>query len=204
MTTAWPTRRSKACGPSGQFQVNTLTANAQSEPSVGMDSVGNFTIVWASKGQNLSYFNSIEGQRFDRYGNRLGGEVTVDTEATQGTEEPFVAVSHDGAIAVAWSQTIDPNAYLGGISSWSVMAKVFDPQGNVLMNQFSVGGAGGGTIAFDSADNFVVGYDTLTTNDDTSAVPRRRICHRVPTLWGQRQRQRRRHPSDVPDQQREL
>ena len=49
----------------GQFQVNTLTANAQSEPSVGMDSVGNFTIVWASKGQNLSYFNSIEGQRFD-------------------------------------------------------------------------------------------------------------------------------------------
>ena len=153
----------------GQFQVNTLTANAQSEPSVGMDSVGNFTIVWASKGQNLSFFNSIEGQRFDRYGNRIGGEVTVDTEATQGTEEPFVAVSHDGAIAVAWSQTIDPNAYLGGISSWSVMAKVFDPQGNVLMNQFNVGGAGGATIAFDSADNFVVGYDVLTTNNDTSA-----------------------------------
>ena len=37
------------------------------------------------------------------------------------------------------------------------------------MNEFNVGGAGGGTIAFDSADNFVVGYDTLTTNDDTGA-----------------------------------
>ena len=43
----------------------------------------------------------------------------MDTEATQGTEAPFVALSHDGVIAVAWSMTNDPNAYLpGAISSW--------------------------------------------------------------------------------------
>ena len=102
----------------GQFQVNTLTANAQSEPSVGMDSVGELYYRLGEQRAELKLLSTaLRANASTANGNRLGGEITVDTEATQGTVKPFVAISHDGVIAVAWSQTIDPNAYLGGITT---------------------------------------------------------------------------------------
>ena len=93
----------------------------------------------------------------------------MDTESTQGTFGPYVALSHDGVIAVAWSETTNPNSYENAPSTAAVMAKVFDAQGKVLMNAFNVGGADDATIAFDSADNFVIGYEMEQNNDNTGA-----------------------------------
>lgn len=124
-----------------QFQVNTFTTNNQATPSISMDADGDFAIVWASQGQDLSYFNSIQGQIYNRDGDRVGNEFTVNKEITAGDFDPFVSLSHDGIIAVAWSVTTDPNSYLSSnISTASVMAKVYDAKGNVLVDEFNVGG----------------------------------------------------------------
>ena len=141
------------------FRVNTVTNGAQSLPSVGMDSDGNFTIAWQSMGQNLSFFNNIEAQRYDREGNRLGSEFMVNTaDNTTIKFDPYVAMSHDGVIAIGWNDTNDPNYYLNGGIGVAVYAKVYDFTGAVLVGQFGAGGGDIVNIDFDSADNFVVSY----------------------------------------------
>ena len=121
-----------------QFRVNTFTVNAQTVPSVGMDPDGDFTIAWQSEGQGLSYFNTIQAQRYDRNGNPLGGEFMVDTFDTTDIDfAPYVAMSHDGVIAIAWTQTSNPQNFLDHLGSGSASSyfKIYDSSGNVLVGQ---------------------------------------------------------------------
>ena len=127
----------------GQFQVNTTTANDQTMPSVAMDGSGNFTIAWESQGQPLSFFNNIEAQRYDRDGNRVGNEFMVNSVDLTTTDfDPYVGMANDGTFAITWSDTADPNYIVDGGTGYSsaVEAKVYDPQGNILVGQFSPGG----------------------------------------------------------------
>ena len=66
----------------GQFQVNTFTTGIQEDPSVGIDADGNFTISWDTVGQDVSFFNGVFAQRFNRDGDRIGGEFMVNTYDT--------------------------------------------------------------------------------------------------------------------------
>ena len=132
-----------------EFRVNTPTTNPQTNPSVGMDYDGNFTIAWQSEGQNLSFFNIIEAQRYDRDGNPIGNEFMVNTaDNTSINYSPYVEMSHDGIIAIGWDNTNDPNYYLDGGIGVTVWAKVYgtyntsgaNGQPVVLMDQFGAGG----------------------------------------------------------------
>ena len=134
-----------------QFQVNTVTTNWQVTPSVGMDENGDFTVAWASQGQSMSFFNAIEAQRFDRDGNRLGNEFMVNnTDLTDVSFSPYVAMSDDGSIGITWSETADTSYLLDGHFSIQVEAKVYGNQGNVLLPQFFVGGGGSTNFYGDS------------------------------------------------------
>jgi len=64
-----------------ELQVNSYTTNAQQRPSVGMDAVGNFVVVWESDGssQGDSSGRSILGQRIAANGTPLGAEFQVST-----------------------------------------------------------------------------------------------------------------------------
>ena len=114
------------------FQVNTIAVNDSTMPSIGMDENGDFTIGWQGKGQTLSFFNTIEAQRYDRYGNRLGQEFQVNTTtATSVNFQTYVAMSGDGkATAIAWMNTNDPNYFLGNAFLVAVTAKVYGANGN--------------------------------------------------------------------------
>ena len=140
-------------------------------PSIGMDDDGNFAIVWTTEGQNTSFFNSIQAQRYDRDGNRVGNEFTVNTvDNTSVNFNPMVALSHDGVMGVTWSNTIDPAYYTNTMLEVSVLAKVYDAQGSVLLDQFGVGGGVAQSIDFDSGDNFVVGYEHGGGLENTGGV----------------------------------
>ena len=155
-----------------EFLVNTTTVNDQTMPSVAMDASGDFTIAWSGdrehpQGQPQSFFNNIEAQRFDSSGNRVGNEFQVNT--TDNTTECFdayVGMASDGTFAITWSNTSDPNYDYGGKYTSSVYAKVYGPTGNVLVDQFSPGGAGHSTVAFDSNDDFAISWQDLTSNDN--------------------------------------
>ena len=152
-----------------EFQVNTLTTNAQTRPSVGMDGNGNFTIAWETGGQELSYFNNIEAQRFDRDGNAIGNEFNVDTTNNNTTYsfQPYVGVSHDGATVISWSNTNDPNYFLGNTFAVSLNCAVYGADGTVLVPSQGLGAGGAdASICFDANDDFVITYDHTGVADN--------------------------------------
>ena len=88
-----------------QFQVNTYTNNGQNRPSVSVDAVGNFVVVWQSRanaGSDTSLY-SIQGRRFDASGNAIGGEFQVNTYTRNDQRYPSVSVDADGDFVVVWA-----------------------------------------------------------------------------------------------------
>ena len=151
------------------FQVNTFTTNNQSQPAIGMDDLGNFVIAWAGMGQDLSFFNGIYAQRYDRYGGRVGNELSVFTEDTDEHYNPYVALSNSGNFVVCWSHTEDAGGVTGQTNGTAnVLAKVYDADGNVIRGEFNAGGGGGASVAFDSNDNWVITYSFLATDPATT------------------------------------
>ncbi len=88
-----------ALGP--EFQANTYTTGNQYSPSVAVDTEGRYVIVWRSNGQ-LGAASDIFGQRYDAFGDPLGGEFQVNP-VTGGNElDPSVGVDGLGNFIVAW------------------------------------------------------------------------------------------------------
>ena len=141
------------------FRVNTFTTNAQFQPAVGMDEAGNFVIAWANLGQDLSYFNGIVAQRFDRHGNPLGGEWLVNAEDTSIHYDPYVGLSVDGHFAVSWTETDDANFLVDDPIISAINVEAYAPDGTTLLPQFNVGGAARSTLDFDLDNNFIVAWD---------------------------------------------
>ena len=144
-----------------QFRVNTHTTEAQGQPAIGMDDDGNFVIAWANTGQSISFFNGVMAQRFNRDGERVGNEWLVNAEDTEIHADPFVGMSYDGYFLVTWTMP----------AFGSVMGELYNPQGAILESQFMVGGGGSSTSAFDMDHNFVVGWEVVRDDDNTSTVP---------------------------------
>ncbi|NMC19448.1 MAG: hypothetical protein GYA33_03415 [Thermogutta sp.] len=149
------------------FRANDETTRPQFQPAVGMDDVGNFVIAWANGAQDFSFFNGIKAQIFNRKGERVGTEFLVSTEETAIQFDPSVGMSHDGNFVIAWDRTDDVRYLTGGVFTSAVFAKAYDPSGQVLLNQFGVGGGGSSTVAFDSANHFLISWAVVGDADNT-------------------------------------
>ena len=147
------------------FQVNTLTNRAQATPAVDMDDAGNFTIAWSTGGQDLSFFNGIQAQLYSRDGETVGDEFQVNLEDTSFHWLPTVGLSDDGHVIISWTESDDEEYVLNGSGLATVNAKIYNPDGIMLFDQFGVGGGGGSAIAFDSAANYVITWTALFDDD---------------------------------------
>ena len=103
-----------------EFQVNTTTANSQSEPAIAIDSEGNFTIVWQSSGQDGSN-NGIYAQQFDTNANPIGSEFLVNTTTSDDQSMPTIGIAPDGKLTIAWQSRNQDG------SSYGVFAQEFVP-----------------------------------------------------------------------------
>ncbi len=93
-----------------EFQVNTWTTGAQSQPSIAADPAGSFTIVWESPGPDGSGL-AIAGRRYAGPGMPLGEEFVVNTYATSDQAAPAIAADPRGNLVAAWqSQGQDGSA----------------------------------------------------------------------------------------------
>lgn len=153
-------RRFDALGApaSGEFQVNTTTADRQDYPRVASDPSGNFFVVWQSNGQDGSDFG-IVGRRYAAAGTPLGGEMSINTATAGRQVGGLVAVDATGDAVVAW----DDFAGLDGSDS-GVFARRYDATGAPLGGQFQVNVATAGfqvsrNVAIDAAGNFVVVWE---------------------------------------------
>lgn len=105
----------------GEFQVNTFTSTAQTNPRVAMDADGDFVVIWGSRGQFPPASSSIVGQRFDKTGARLGGEFHISAGLT--ALFPDVAMGANGDFLVVW-----PGRPLNS-SAFSLYARLYDSAG---------------------------------------------------------------------------
>ena len=75
-----------------EFKVNSYTTNAQSAPSVAMDTAGDFVVSWQSFGQDLFGYG-IYAQRYDAAGAVQLAEFKVNTYTTNTQSSPSVAIT---------------------------------------------------------------------------------------------------------------
>ncbi len=161
------------------FRVNTFTTNSQFNPSVAMDEFGNFVISWTNEGQLASYFNNISARRFARDGTPQVNPVTnnkaewaVTNTSSVNNELSYVAMSEDGHFLVTWTRDSYSNPLpqpwgirVGG----NVRAEVYNADGSILDADFSVGGGGYSTAAFDRSNRFTVSWTVSGYDNDTIA-----------------------------------
>jgi hypothetical protein len=85
-----------------EFKVNTASSDDQYEPTVAMDSLGNFIITWTSENQDGSQ-GGIFAQRYDALGNKVGGEFRVNTTTSGNQTASSVAMDAAGNTVVSWT-----------------------------------------------------------------------------------------------------
>jgi len=152
--------------------VNANYTNPQYNPSVAVDLYGNFAVVWANQGVDASYFNDISLQRYDKLGNTIGSQVTVNFEDTYIDFAPDIAIGQDGNMVVVWSETANPSYLLNEPFQSAVYARGFSPQAVPLWTQVDVPGSGAyGTVSMDGQDNFTVAWDISGRDQDISGEP---------------------------------
>ena len=84
----------------GESRVNTYTLGSQFEPSVAMDSTGNFVICWFGEGASDSW--GVYAQRFDAFGNPQGTEFRVNTYTANNQEFARIAMNSTGNFNIKW------------------------------------------------------------------------------------------------------
>jgi hypothetical protein len=158
----------------GEFQVNTYTTNAQSNPSVAMDGAGNFVVVWNSAGSAGSDTSgsSMQAQRFDSLGAPVGGEFQVNTYTTADQYDSDLSVDAAGNFVVVWQSFGSSGSDASGAS---IQAQRYDssgtPQGSEFqVNTYTTGDQSAPDVTHDAAGNFVVVWQsTGSPGSDTSS-----------------------------------
>ncbi len=115
-----------------EFQVNTVPNSYQKDPSIAMDSDGDFIIAWTSNLQDGSY-SGVYAQRYTNAGLVDGVEFQVNTQTTNDQRRPSVAMSSDGAFIIAWEAV----GQSGG-SDWDIVAQMYDNTGTTVGSEFMV------------------------------------------------------------------
>jgi hypothetical protein len=91
----------KAVRQGNEFQINTYTDYSQCNPSVAIDALGNFIVVWQSFGQSGAK-NSVFGQRYNHQGAADGKAFRVNAEQQGHQLDAQVVTSRNGDYIVAW------------------------------------------------------------------------------------------------------
>jgi hypothetical protein len=102
-----------------EFQVNTYTTDSQRDARAAFDENGNLVVVWTSYGSSGTDAGgdaSIQGQVFDAAGDRVGGELQINTYTTGDQTHASLAFSPNGDLIVAWSSLGSPGKDRSGRS----------------------------------------------------------------------------------------
>ncbi|OYD96612.1 hypothetical protein CDG76_07505 [Nostoc sp. 'Peltigera membranacea cyanobiont' 210A] len=142
----------------GEFQVNASTNNNQVNPTVAMDTSGNFVISWQSSGQDGSSYG-VYAQRYTSAGLAIGGEFQVNTH-TQGSQyNPTIAVDATGDFVISWQSYYQDGSYLG------IYAQRYTSAGLAIGNEFQVnthtqGSQYNPTVAMDGTGDYVISWQS--------------------------------------------
>lgn len=131
---------------SREFRINTNTIDYQLDPSVTIDSQGNFTAVWLSYSDQAEGYQAF-GQRFNNKAEKVGSEFLISQKIIETERIPELETAEDLEIsseserlnitgnkeqlAVVWQVYEDEN-------NNEVYAKLFDNKAKALTDEFKV------------------------------------------------------------------
>ena len=134
---------------SGEFQVNTVTTHAQSNPNIITLSDGSFVVTWNSHAQDGDG-DGIYGQRYDANGSVNGDEFKVNTYTDNYQFEPSATALSDGGFVITWTSTVQDGSGAG------IYAQRYHASGSVNGDEFKVN-----TVT----DNYQSGTSVTTLGD---------------------------------------
>ncbi|MEM8601678.1 MAG: hypothetical protein AAGF99_17310, partial [Bacteroidota bacterium] len=152
----------------GEFQVNTFTANQQTNASVAMDADGDFVVAWqSSAGQDGSSFG-VYAQRYAADGTPQGGEFLVNTRTTFDQDDPFVAMDADGDFVIVWTSSGQDAPTGGGIFAQRYDAAGVAQGSEFQVNTYTTSTQNKPSVAMDADGDFVIAWQSAG-QDDPSA-----------------------------------
>lgn len=158
-----------ASGP--ETPVGTFTKGSQQNPSIASDAAGNYVVVWQSANQDGDG-NGVYGRRYNAAGNPLGAEFQISQTTVGAQDNPSVAMNAAGRFIVTWQGAGSGDADTG------VFARIYNPAGNPLTNEFAVpaeltGSQTDSGVGIDTAGNFVVTWNGAGIDDAVGIYARR-------------------------------
>lgn len=149
-----------------EFRVNTYTTDVQRNPSIAMESNGDFVITWESFGQDgMGY--GIYAQRYNAAGGTLGAEFRVNTYTVSYQFSPSVAMDSDGDFVITWQSRNQDGSIYG------IYAQRYNPIGvaegtEFKVNTFTTYSQIRPSIAMDSEGDFVISWESQYQDDELS------------------------------------
>ncbi|MDO9237872.1 MAG: DUF4347 domain-containing protein, partial [Aquabacterium sp.] len=142
-----------------EFQVNTDVTGARNkdQPTVSMDSSGNFVIAWRSELQDGGSYG-IYAQRYNASAVAQGAEFLVNTTTANAQDRPAIAM-YDSGFVITWTSSSQDGGLLG------VYAQRYNASGVVqgaefLVNTTTSNNQQGADIGMDASGNFVIAWSS--------------------------------------------
>ncbi|WP_109830039.1 putative Ig domain-containing protein [Reichenbachiella versicolor] len=143
-----------------EFRINTSASQTSANPSIAMDSDGDFVITWQDEYVDGDDFG-IEARIYNASGVAQTDEFLVNTSVTNYQTQPDVAMDSDGDFVITWKSDHD-NSYL------DIYAQRYNASGikqgdEFLVNTFKASGSGSAkkpSVAMNSKGEFVITWDT--------------------------------------------
>jgi hypothetical protein len=168
-------RRFDAAGTrvAAEFQVNTFTTGSQFGAVVGMDSDGDFVVVWGSSGQDGSG-SGIFARRFNSAGSAQAVEFQINAHTDDPQSSAAVAMNGAGDFVVAWG------SYGQDGSGYGIIARRFNSAGaaqggEIQVNSYATGVQSVPSVAIDSDRDFVVAWRSYLQDGSQNGVFARRF-----------------------------
>jgi len=138
-----------------EFQVNTTSSGNQKEPSVAMDTFGNFVVVWQGPGTAEEDKEDIFARRFGSNGWPLGSEFRVNTSINDKQLCPRVTTNNGDSFVIIWESVNVPEE-----GKKAICSQLYNSNGLKIGTEFVVSdGPSDGRYpdaAMDSQGNFAV------------------------------------------------
>jgi hypothetical protein len=126
-----------------EFQVNSTVSGDQDQPAVAAADDGSFIVIWRSF-QDETGQGIISGQRFDRFGNRLGPEFQANFTTRGTAESPEIDIDAAGNFYICWHHNrLDETGY-------DVYVRTFDPTGRLKSQEIRANTGTSGMQVFPS------------------------------------------------------
>jgi len=164
--------------PLRRIKINTEPSDVMLNPSVAMDSEGNFVIAWSNM---EGYDADIYARRYDKEGETIGSRFRVNTYTAGYQFTPSVAMDSEGNFIVTWKSDGQDG------SGYGVFAQRYNSSGikngsEFQVNTFTTGDQSIPSAACDDSGDFVIAWASDEQDGDGAGIYARYYKEEAPTF----------------------